>query len=142
MFFFVIKFLLIDHLIWFHFSFQIIGFKKKPSTRCNINSDEFFQYFKNVCNTDNVIQVDANDNLDTTNAVFEELDKVIDVDEVVRVLKNLKCGKATGFDTLLNEYFAKFKDVFSPVLARLFNSILNCGRFPKSWSTGMIVSNS
>ena len=114
-------------------------FKKKPSTRCTINSDEFFQYFKNICNTDNVIQVDANDNLDTTNAVFEELDKVIDVDEVVRVLKNLKCGKATGFDTLLNEYFAKFKDVFSPVLARLFNSILNCGRFPKSWSTGMIV---
>lgn len=51
----------------------------------------------------------------STEAVFSELDKALDEEELLSVLKKLKCGRAAGTDYLLNEYFVTFKDFFLPV---------------------------
>lgn len=66
---------------------------------------------KSVCNLANNILV----------ASFPELDSCIsdDVFARKRVLKGFKCGKTTGLENVLNEYFVKFKDIFQPLLVKI-----------------------
>lgn len=81
----------------------------------------------------------ASESLVTEKKVFLELDSYFSNDKVGRVLNGSKCGKATGLDNLLNEYFVKFKDIFQQSLVLLFNCILASSVFPRVWSWGTIV---
>lgn len=73
----------------------------------------------------------ASDSLVTKKQVFLELNIYFSDDKVGHVLNGSKCGKATGLDNLLNEYFVKFKDIFQQLLVLLFNCILISSVFPR-----------
>ena len=51
----------------------------------------------------------------------------------------LKRNKAYAGDQLLNEYFIETCAILSSHLVDIFNSILDAGYFPDSWSEGFIV---
>lgn len=55
------------------------------------------------------------------------------------VIKALPKGKAAGIDMVLNEYFIEYKNMFLPVLLKLFNTMLQIGYFPESWAQGVII---
>lgn len=70
----------------------------------------------------------------------QDFNEDIDYDisnEVLKSVKKLKCHKAYGLDCLLNEYFIECSDILTPLLCRLFNTILNSGYFPDKWSKGL-----
>ena len=72
--------------------------------------------------------------------VFNELDFRITETEVHNAIKALKSGKATGLDNTSNEMLKAGQSVLSPILAELFNKILNSGNYPKEWASGRILS--
>ena len=48
-------------------------------------------------------------------------------------------NKAPGIDCLLNELFIKCKDIFIPILKKIFNHILLTGIYPENWSKGIVI---
>ena len=54
-------------------------------------------------------------------------------------ISKLKTQKSPGLDCLLNEMFIKCKDVFIPILKKLFDHILNTGIYPEEWSKGAVI---
>ena len=67
-----------------------------------------------------------------------ELDVDSDINELT-VIKSLSRGKSAGIDMIINEYFIEYKDIFSPILLRLVNTILQIGYFPESGAQGVII---
>lgn len=61
------------------------------------------------------------------------------IDEINKAIADSKLDKSAGFDNVLNEFFKSFSNVFSPLLTKLFNAILNAGCYPTVWSQGIIV---
>ena len=61
------------------------------------------------------------------------------MNEVEIAIKALNNNKASSHDNLINEYFKASADILSSHLAHIFNIILGSGRFPDSWSKGVIV---
>ena len=101
----------------------------------NTATNEHFDNY--VCDflKDHDVQCDTctdNDpNLDVLNAN-------ITVDEIKHVVSNLKHGKSPGLDGLPYEMYFNAIDVLANPLQKLFNSILESGFFPESWSKAII----
>jgi len=62
-----------------------------------------------------------------------------DAELVGTVIKNLKCGKAAGLDTLTAEHLQYAHYVLPCLLAKLFNLIILHGYVPDSWGLSYIV---
>ena len=71
--------------------------------------------------------------------MLNELDTEISNAEITTAIKQLKNGKSPGPDKYLNNYFIHGKDVLLPYLLVLFNTVLQTGHFPESWSEGYII---
>lgn len=48
-------------------------------------------------------------------------------------------NKSNGADNILNEYFKAASNILLHPLEILFNQILESGKFPSDWSTGIII---
>lgn len=70
---------------------------------------------------------------------YDELNVPISIVEVQKAIKRLKRNKTSGIDLLINEYFISCCDILASHIVDLFNAVLNTGRFPRSWSKGVIV---
>ena len=70
---------------------------------------------------------------------FEELNDVIGETEVVNAIKQLKHGKSSEEDLLINEFFFYGRDHLSYYLTVLFNYVFQSGFFPHGWSAGLLV---
>ena len=84
----------------------------------------------------------ANDYIEISNVeecFYQELDYPITEKEVQAVIANLKSKTSAGKDNLLNEYFITFKDVFVPLIVRLFNAIFDSGNFLSIWTEGRCI---
>ena len=62
----------------------------------------------------------------------------ISADEILRNIKKLNNGKASGLDRILNEHIKSSSHILLPVYEAYFNIILDTGIFPEQWSTGCI----
>jgi hypothetical protein len=71
---------------------------------------------------------------------FSELDIIITIEEIVKAAKALKRGKATGLDRISNEMIKASVPYLSRTYAKIFNTILQKGHYPESWSKGFIVN--
>ena len=119
--------------------------KKNSSKRCNINNEEFKNYFMNMAN--DLFQVRneeaenfcASHDFNNLDCSFAELDAPISIDEIKLAISKLKNSKACSGDLLLNEYFIESHDILSAHVCDLFNAIFESGYFPESWSLGYIV---
>ena len=59
--------------------------------------------------------------------------------EVIKAIKQLKHGKSSGPDLLINEFFIYPCDILASKITALFNVILMSIHFPKSWTEGVII---
>ena len=67
------------------------------------------------------------------------VDNEISVDEVHRVIGNLRPGKAPGLDGLVGLVFQKGAKQLAPILAKLFDSCFHIGYFPAAWKRAKVV---
>ena len=110
--------------------------KRNLSHNCDISNDEFYDYFRELYNDENV---DTSNNYMYNKPVYEELDEYFTESEVSNAIKDLKCGKSCGIDLILNEYFINFNTELTPFITTLFNKILSSGYFPKQWCEAIII---
>ena len=59
--------------------------------------------------------------------------------EVEKVMKSLKNGKSPGEDMITNEFLKQSLPFILPFYTNLFNTVLETGHIPESWTTGVIV---
>ena len=72
-------------------------------------------------------------------AAEEILNKEMSREEITKCIKELKNGKASGIDTILNEYIKSTSDRLMTIYELLFNRVLNEGNIPESWTIGNIL---
>ena len=114
--------------------------KNKHRTNTDLKIHDFHAHFSHLANVDTqTISQHTTDSINDMSNVYPDLDVDFTLDEVEYVLKRSKPDKTPGIDNVINEYFKEFHCIFSPMLLRLFNVILNTGYYPKMWAAGMIV---
>ncbi len=72
--------------------------------------------------------------------IFNSLRFRITDEEIAAVVKELKCGKASGPDGITAEIVKACCPVLLPYLGNLFNQILSTGTYPKAWGQGIVTS--
>ena len=99
--------------------------------------EEFYEHFKML----NMAESSENDTQHRfpSSENNASLNARITPDEILRGIKNLKNGKTSGLDNILNEHIKSTSNIFIPVYEKLFNIILDTGIFPEQWSTGCIL---
>ena len=107
-------------------------------SKTNINTptlEEFYEHFKILnSNNEDDFQMQFPDATDNN----EILNCRISADEILRNIKKLNNGKASGLDRILNEHIKSSSHILLPVYEAYFNIILDTGVFPEQWSTGCI----
>jgi exonuclease III len=68
------------------------------------------------------------------NSSNDILDKPITINEIKKVVKNLKNNKASSDDMVLNEMLKYSSNITVSSLAKLFNLVFNSGIFPSVWN--------
>ncbi len=115
--------------------------RKKCKNDKMASLEDFFQHFKNL-NVEDRDQTTL-DNTDVSYAynVGSEsaINKDFEVHEIVKAVKELKGGKASGLDSISNDYLKSTVDVLAPIYVKLFNHILQTGQIPSTWLVGKIV---
>lgn len=115
-----------------------------PAKPDSISPGEWFKYFKDLFSKPHFSNHQFDDQMLNEIAllenqkIFNELNFVIKESEVFLVLKNLKTGKATGPDGILNEMLKSGAAELSKPLTTLFNVIFSKGSYPKRWCEGLI----
>ena len=56
----------------------------------------------------------------------------------MRVVKNSRSNKASGYDDIVNEHIKSTINIFLPIYCKLFNIVLNSGLIPESLSEGVM----
>ncbi len=125
--------------------------KLRKAKKCNdspIDMDTWHSHFNRLHNISiaenqdtvfrNKISKLTNDALKQENFV-KLLDSPFSLDEINKVTKLLKSGKAGGPDQILNEMLIAALPSLSPCLCKMFNLILSSESMPLSWSYGYLV---
>ena len=68
-----------------------------------------------------------------------DLVKPITQAEITTVIQKSKTGKSPGSDGFTNEFFKCFSSVLLPILCRVFNDILQTGKWPDTWNSAIIT---
>jgi hypothetical protein len=113
--------------------------RKKSDVSNNVTLEQFVEYFKNLNELpeNEKDQEIGFDSVDREN-VHNILNSPITEEEILRVVKNFKSNKASGYDDIVNEHIKSTINIFLPIYCKLFNIVLNSGLFPESWSEGVI----
>ncbi|VDI80188.1 Hypothetical predicted protein [Mytilus galloprovincialis] len=115
-------------------------FKRKASSKHAVPLKLFHEHFKSLCSSDTDAVLDDSQFHNTDGeCVYEELDREITENDILKAIRNLKRDKSHGVDGILNEYFIEYKDVFMPVLLYIFNGILQSGIFPTDWAKAILI---
>ena len=110
----------------------------------NFSQNELYEYFKALSDDkikvasdsgDSIIEHDIDVESETTNLFEKEildiLDRVISIDEVRKVIRNMKNGKAAGLDKIIPELLKYVDDNFIDLMTLIFNKIFDSGKFPE-----------
>ena len=111
------------------------------------SQDHTFDYIKNsyqkIYKAENININAANQLLNNipqiTTKQNNSLTCVITEEEISQVIDKLPNNKSPEVDGLTYEFYKDTKDLILPVLAKLFNNILEEGHIPNSWSTSLIT---
>lgn len=97
--------------------------------------DSFYEYFKNINKSNEPQESFTNINLDDEDNI---LNRKIYKEEINICIKNIKNGKSSGEDKIINEYIKSTKELFLPVYEKLFNIVFESGMLPNAWLEGSI----
>ncbi|XP_071123270.1 uncharacterized protein [Mytilus edulis] len=106
-------------------------------TKPNIALDVLFDFFKNLNNAENTNDVTNEPN--DIQGVNEVLNSEITTEEISKCIRDLKNGKASGDDLIINEFMKSTSHIFIPVYVKLFNMIFDSGILPDIWLMGNII---
>ena len=118
----------------------------------NFSQNELYEHFKALSGDkikdpsdsgDSIIEYDTDAESETTNLFEKEildiLGRVISIDEVRKVIRNMKNGKAAGLDKTIPELLKYVDDNFLDLMTLILNKIFDSGKFPEEWALGVIV---
>ena len=118
----------------------------------NFNQNELYEYLKVLSSDkievasdsgDSIIEHDIDIESETTNLFEKEildiLDRVILIDDIRKVIRNMKNGKAAGLDKIILELLKYVEDNFLDLMTLILNKIFDSGKFPEEWALGVIV---
>ena len=93
----------------------------KQINKCPVSNSDFYYYFMGLSNPEGNFYVAYDILRDYQNMIddelqfmFDELNVSIDICEVMNGIKELKQGKSSGADMLVNEFFITGKDILAP----------------------------
>ena len=92
-------------------------------------------------NLKNMLQTSLSNMMMHVNPISIEpdaLNRVIEIDETISVIKNLKNCKQPGIDGLSYEFFKHCGDTMIKYMCVIFNAILNTGVYPIQWCEAII----
>ncbi|KAK3575132.1 hypothetical protein QTP86_020819, partial [Hemibagrus guttatus] len=92
------------------------------------------EYFEELMNEEN----EREKRVEGVNSVEQKVDK-IRKDEVRKVLKRMKCGKAVGPDDIPVEVWKCLGEAAVEFLTSLFNRVLESERMPEEWRRSVLV---
>ena len=98
----------------------------------NVKTENFDKTVSNYVNE--VLPV-----LEKNNTGKNILDEKISINEIIKSTKQLKSGKAAGLDRVCNEMLKCSLPHFGPALVKIFNSMLESGKFPTQWKSSILV---
>ncbi|MEW8546030.1 MAG: reverse transcriptase family protein, partial [Candidatus Thiodiazotropha sp.] len=96
----------------------------------------FYEHFKNINQGDH-----PHENYSYTDYMVDndQLNNKITVQEISKCIKNLKNGKCSGEDRILNEFIKSTEEIFLPTYEKLFNLVFDSGIIPNAWLEGAII---
>ena len=115
----------------------------------SINRTEWFNHFNNLLRTNNVNPIDSHRkeqviseprNYESLNTMNGSLDFAIGEQEVLEASKKLKNNKSNADDIIKNEMIKSALPILKKQIVDIFNIILKLGKFPCSWTQGIIVT--
>jgi len=114
--------------------------KSTPKNNNSISEKEFLEHFKSLFSTDlEFHNEEIDEELNNYEIENDTLDRTFSCEEVAGAIRCLKTGKSTGIDNLTAEMFIECKDLFTPLLCKLFNYMISKCVYPDSWTKGIIV---
>ena len=125
--------------------------KKKPNIDEEIpdilrNEDSIIKHFQeqgcpSSINEDFMKKIENELKILEKNIAFRpETDAPVTCSEVKKAINNLKLGKSTGPDRILNEVIKYSHKVLVKSYVKIYNLILNTGCYPESWKKSFIIS--
>ncbi len=119
---------------------------KKQSNQANISASKWYVYFKGLLNVNATLMDQdflkyvqhALPVLEKNSYIDPELNQPITVQEVIKVIRTLKNGKAAGLDKISNEMIKSAGPSFHVLLTKFYNKILTSGHHPQSWKRSII----
>jgi len=124
---------------------------KGNETSCNISSQKWCTYFRNLLNINidvdkrhhDYILLELEKHSYYCNACNENTPEVLNNsftgNEITNVIHSLKNNKAPGIDGLVIEMIKTGSDILLPFLVELFNLVLRKGHFPSKWSQALLM---
>ena len=112
--------------------------KKKINPDATPSPNDFLNHFSEVFGS-NINQSNTDPVKNDNATLINDLDIEISIEEVQKVVKNLKTQKSPGIDGLISEVFQSSIDILCPLLVKIFNVVFSTGCYPKSWSEGAIT---
>ncbi len=111
--------------------------KRNNGVADTISLEEFVRHFQGVLNSPHTDNEYADISVNGIN--IDELDSPITETEVQKVIRAMKCNKSPGMDKLPAELFIDTEIIISPYLVRLFNVIFDCGVYPTSMVSLVLI---
>ena len=104
----------------------------------NITLENFMEHFKNLNVTESPMD---KSNHEQVHEPFTDLpfNSPITREELCKMAKKLKNGKAGGPDLILNEFIKYSPTDMLNVICKYFNLVLDSGIVPKEWTVGLII---
>ena len=109
---------------------------KTKSNKEQPTLDSFYEHFKNINKSNKPKEDFSSINLEDENNI---LNRKASKEEIDLCILNIKNGKSSGEDKILNEYIKSTKGISLPIYEKLFNVVFDSGLLPNAWLEGSIT---
>ncbi len=107
-----------------------------------IATEILFEHFKKLNETPDLTENSNNQKDDNDSSTIQDdrpFNVPFTIDEIERQTINLKNGKASGIDAIINEFIKHSPSQMISLLTKYFNLILVSSIIPSDWSLGIII---
>ena len=115
------------------------GRKKFCAPSEKIKTKHWIDYFDKLYNVVTNGDKDHWADLSACEDTVDELDREISPGEIIKHLRSMKGNTSPGVDGFPTEFYKKHSQILVPLLAKIFNSVLDSEKFPAEWSQSVVL---